>query len=329
MTVSVSRRVRTGIAAALLVVLLLVGGMILRFVQNTQTTVIPAGMPSGELVFAADGDGTWDVILLDAAGKITNLTTGSPGNDYFSSWDFKAERLNFISDRTGELGPTQIEPDGSGLRNLSVFDAVTTLFFEGRLDWDPSWSPDGKQLLWSSLRDLNLELYSSANTPGAPVTRLTNTPARDWFGAWSPDGSRIVFTSDRGGSEDLYIMQADGSNLRQITTDPAVDTQPMWSLDGTMLLFVSERENLLSTGIVDLYLVAPDGDEATVRKLGVDELFEGDPLWSADGQSVVYVSNQGGRWSLYQRDAAGGNVRRLTDGTYNALFPAWRPRTGG
>lgn len=328
MSSTAAQRRRTGIAVVVLLLLGVVGVLMIRFIQNTQTTEIPNGTPSGEVAFISDMAGDWHVILMDASGYLHNLTADTPGNDYFVSWDFKAERLNFISDRTGELGPTQIQPDGSGLRNLSVLDAVTTLFFEGRLDWDPSWSPDGTQLLWSSLRDLNLELYTSANTTDAPVTRLTNTPARDWFGAWSPDGTQIAFTSDRSGNEDIYIMNADGSNLRQITTDPAVDTQPMWSLDGKTLLFVSERENLLSSGMIDFYLVAPDGDETTVRKLQEGEIFEGDPLWSADGQSVIYVSNSDGRWSLYQRDADGGNVRRLTDGYYNALFPAWRPETG-
>jgi Tol biopolymer transport system component len=311
-------------------VLLAVAAGVVRFLQTARTTVIPAGTPSGELIFAGDRDrtedSTWDVMLLNPAGAVRNLTAGSPGNDYFISWDFKSERLNFISDRTGALGPTQIEPDGTGLRSLSVLDAVTTLFFEGRLDWDPSWSPDNKHLLWSSLRDLNLELYTSDNTPGATVTRLTDTPARDWFPAWSPDGKQIAFTSDRTGNEDLYVINADGSGLHQITTNEAIDTQPMWSLDGKTLMFVSERQNFLSTGIVDFYLIASDGEESDVKPLAQGEVFEGDPLWSPDGKSLVYISNQGGKWSLYQRDIASGSDHRLTDESYNALFPAWRPQ---
>ncbi|MBC8100029.1 MAG: PD40 domain-containing protein [Armatimonadetes bacterium] len=309
--------IMTGISAVLLT----------RFFQATQNTAIPTGTPSGEIAFISNRTGTWDVYLLDAAGTLTNLTTEvDSAHDYFASWDFKAERINFISNRgEEELVPTQVQPDGTGLRALGVFDAVTTLFFEGRLDWDPSWSPDGgARVVWSSLRDFNLEIYA-ANSAGGDPTRLTNTPARDWFAAWSPDGKRIAFTSDRAGNEDIYMMDADGGNLRQITTNPADDIHPSWSLDGESLLFVSERDNALATGTLDQFIVPADGDESAVRTLNAGEVFEGDPLWSADGATLVYVSNRDGQWHVYQRQADGSDTRRLTDGMGDHLFPVWRP----
>ncbi len=309
-----------------LVLLILGGGAAAFLLLSLRGGTIPSGTPSGTLSFISSRGENWDIYLLDANGTLSNLTAGDPFDDYFSSWDFASARINFLSYRAGEIGPTQVQPDGGGLRSLGILDAVTTMFFEGRLDWDPAWSADGAQVAWSSLRDLNLELYAAPNAPDAPPQRLTSHPARDWFAAWSPDGAQLAFASDRAGAEDIYLMNADGTNLRQLTTHPANDVHPVWSLDGQRLLFVSERVQLLDTGLLDLYVIeALNSDTSTVRALGADEVFEGDPTWSADGREMVYMSNVDGTWSLYLRDEASGEVRRLTDAAADDLFPVWRP----
>lgn len=285
---------------------------------------IPSGVPSGELAFLSNRGGMWDVWLIDAAGELRNLT-GDDYPDYFASWDFASERINFLTPRTGALGPAQVYPDGSNLRALSLVEAVSTLFFEGRVDWDPAWSPGGRRVLWASLRDFNLELYVADNTPDAPPQRLTADAGRDWFGAWSPDGTRIAFASDRNGNEDIYVMNADGSDLRALTDHPADDVHPVWSLDGEALLFVSERDAALAGGQLRLYVLNPDDATPQARPLADNEGFAGDPTISADGREIVYMAREAGRWSLFVMNADGGGVRRITDGQGDDLFPVWRP----
>lgn len=326
MTPPKNRRIRARIIASL--ILILISGVILliaRFAQQTQTTRIPSGVPTGEIAYISDQAGTWDLYLLRADGQTVRLTPAEDGfHDYFVSWDFAAERLNFLTSRTGEMGPGQVQPDASGLRTLSILQAVSTLFFEGRIDWDPAWSPDGRRVVWSSLRDLNLELYLG-DADGANITRLTSHGGRDWFASWSPDGTQIAFNSDREGDENIYLINADGTNLRQLTAHPADDFHAMWSMDGSMLLFVSERDVELTSGELRLYRVPVTGSEAEVQPFGADQVFTGDPLWARDGQSLITLSNQEGRWSLYQQDLDGGNLRRLTAPEVDSLFPAWRP----
>lgn len=312
-------RWRVVLILSVLVVVLVSGWLIWR---NLTRTVIPFGQVLGEVAFIQRNT-NWDIAILSADGFYT-VTDGDAWDDYFASFDFRGERINFLSLRAGELGPTQVQPDRSGLRTLGVVDAVTTMVFEGRFDWDASWSPDGTKLLWSSLRDLNLELYVADNQPNAAPLRLTNHPARDWFASWSPDGTRIAFASDRAGNEDIYVMDADGANLRQLTNHPANDIFPVWSLDGETLLFVSERDTPLGNGSLTLYLLDPDADSPTPAALGQTR-FEGDPTYSPDGREVVFMSNRDGDWSLYSMDADGGNLRRLTDTTTDELFPVWRP----
>ncbi len=320
--------------ALLVTILIIIAAAALMWSQFSAPVEIPTGTPSGEIAFISDASGTWDVYLLKPDGTQVNLTADSESGagDFFASWDFAAERINILTDRTGEIGPAQINPESGTVQTLSLTDAITTLFFEGRLDWDPSWSTesaDGVRVVWSSLRDFNLELYTASAQNPDDLTRLTDHPARDWFASWSPDGTQIAFTSDRAGNEDIYLINADGSALRQVTTHPADDIHPAWSLDGQSLLFVSERDRPLSGEVMPLYIVPIQaleaGDaEAQVRPFSPDEIFEGDPVWSANGRTVVFMRYQDGIWSLYQRDGD-NSERRLTGPDLNALFPVWKP----
>ena len=72
-------------------------------------------------------------------------------------------------------------------------------------DWSPSWSPDGKRIVFSSGRDGNREIYVM-DADGRNQLNLTNSPQGDYSPSWSPDGERIVFSSAR----EIYVMDADG-----------------------------------------------------------------------------------------------------------------------
>lgn len=319
-------RLRLFLSAILIAVLALVLAVISLLQRSPQ---IPTGTPTGEVVYAGNISGSWDLYALEPSGAVRRLTDGLAG-DYFPSWSFDSAMLNFLSGRTGEIGPTQVRPDGSGLRSLSLVDAVTTVVFEGRLDWDPRWTPDGAALAFTSLRDFNLEVYAM-DASGENVRRLTRSGARDWFPAWSTDGTRLAFSSDREGGEDVYVIDADGDNLRRLTDDPADDLYPVWSLDGARIAFVTERENRLVDGSVDLFVMNPDGSDQ--RRLEPGEIFEGGLALSPDGAQLVYISNREGRWHLYALDAACAatpancpdGVRRLTTDDADHLFPVWRP----
>jgi len=316
-----SKRGLLGVVGLALAALLAVGGFFVW--QQMQGNPIPAGTPSGELAFMSNRSGKWELYLIDTQGQIVSLTApGDDVHDYFPSWSFSGDMVNFLTSRAGEMGPGQVRPDGSELRTLGITEAVMSVFLAGRLDWDPAWSPDGQRLGWASLRDLNLEIYV-AGADGSDQRRLTNDPGRDWFLSWSPDGTRITFSSDRDGVENIYAIDPDGENMQQLTDSPGNDLRPVWSLDGETLLFVSERDVSLTTGQLDLFLMNPDGSDQ--RRFGPDDVFSGGAVHSADGQQIAYISNEEGGWNIYVMDADGSNVRRITDGDHDDLFPVWRP----
>ena len=94
-------------------------------------------------------------------------------------------------------------------------------------DWDPSWSPDGERIAFSSDRDGNFEIYVM-DADGQNPRRLTKNPRHDFSPSWSPDGDRIAFVSNREGNFEIHVIDTDGGNLRNLTNNAAMDSSPAW-----------------------------------------------------------------------------------------------------
>jgi Tol biopolymer transport system component len=299
---------------------------------TSETESLAQITPPSDLAFISNRAGTWDIYLLQSDGTLLNLTPEGTAQDYFASWALDGAQINFLANRLSadELGPSQVQADGSELRSLDIVSAILTLFSEQRFDWDANWSPDGTRILWSSLRDLNLELYTiplDSDFTLNNATRLTSGGARDWFGSWSPDGASIAFNSDRNGNEDLFIVPAEGGDAVQLTDSEWDEIHPMFAWSGESIAYVYDEEDILLTGDINLWLMNPDGTD----KRPLDEPFLGDPVWSPDGSVVALISNEtsadnpDGLWQIYLHSADGERLGRISlpDGDY--LFPVWRP----
>ncbi len=120
-------------------------------------------------------------------------------------------KIVFHSDRDGNREIYTMNSDGSN---------ITRLTFNKADDVMPTWSPNGQQIAFDSNRDGNDEIYVM-NADGTNQRRLTHHPGWEVDPDWSPDGSQIVFMSDRHGGTGLplniFVMEADGGNVRQVT----------------------------------------------------------------------------------------------------------------
>jgi tricorn protease-like protein len=112
----------------------------------------------------------------------------------------------------------------------------------------PSYSSDGRRIVFGSTRDENYEIYVM-NADGSDVRRLTTSPTMDVRPEFSPDDKRICFTSNRDGNYEIYMMNADGSNQIRLTHSDERDDYATWHPSGKSLAIISER-----AGKHDLYL---------------------------------------------------------------------------
>ena len=148
---------------------------------------------------------------------------------YSAAWSPNAQTLA-ISALTGEpprAGLFVLPANGKGELRLLIVDA-----------WTPSWSPDGKKIAFTLEHPRGHWSIHVAKIDGTGDVRLTDEGVDSGSPAWSPDGKRIAFDKFTGveGRQQVFVMNADGSNVRPITTSTAWSCEhPAWSPDGTEL----------------------------------------------------------------------------------------------
>jgi uncharacterized protein YjdB len=175
------------------------------------------------------------------------------------------------------------------------------------------------------------DLFLSSNRGGTPgIYQLRSTVSdtlrpvlADRFAniqpALAPDRTRIAFSSNREGSYDLYVMDADGGNLRQLTTDPGSEGEPAWTPDGTRLVYTVRRQGAPP----QLYVLRPDGRPA--QSLTTEPGGNHSPAISVDGRSLAFVSTRDGNQEIYVMAVEGGAHRRITRTVQRDSQPRFLP----
>jgi Tol biopolymer transport system component len=276
------------------------------------------------LIFQSTRDG-WpcdqEFVMSMATGEVTRVSTGTGRCTcgYFYDHD---RRVLFASTHAGgdscppkpdyskgytwAVYPTYdlwtAKPDGSDLRRLTDhpgYDAEATV------------SSDGRWILFTSKRDGDIDLYKM-HVDGTGLARLTHELGYDGGGWFSRDGKWICWRRDdlsdtaqarifrelldqdlvRPSLMNLWVMRADGSDLRQVTRLPGASFAPYFTPDGRSLIFASNWENPRGRNF-DLYLVPVAG--GTPEPVTRDPDFDGFPMFNRDGKWLVFASNRGGK----------------------------------
>jgi len=235
--------------------------------------------------------------------------------------------------------------DGSQQRKLLELDSGQ-LTFTGT-----GWSKDGQWIAFTrgSGRTPVKTAKSEADVwkmraDGSDLQNLTpNTPGFDGYPSFSGDGKQIVFRSGRNGSLDLYLLNADGSNVRRLTNDGANDLFPVFSPTANQIAFASNRDNPMAE-IFDVYLLDLDanGVPGKVRRITHDEGQHGHLQYSYDGKWLIFASERGGisdeqpiapsaqlYGELYAYRIKDGTMIRLTDNKWEEGVPSWEAPLGG
>lgn len=183
----------------------------------------------------------------------------------------------------------------------------------------PSWSPDGKRMVYSTDRGgrYNISLWDGSGK----VVSLGHDFGEDFSPRLSKDGSRIAFTRPTTGRMELYTMRADGSNPIRVIASGEGDYHPDWSPDGLTLVFASKRG-----GVGGIWLVRTDGSGLT--RLTSNPFPTGgdyNPVWSPDGSTIVFHRTSGAGAEFYQMKPDGSGLARFAAEFDVYGSPAWSP----
>ncbi|MFQ6015643.1 MAG: TolB family protein [Anaerolineae bacterium] len=208
--------------------------------RNLAYDITPVWSPDGSRVaFASDrAEGVWAVytsgIEVVPLGEEGGVQVYSPpaeeaaGGMNVAAW-LPDGRIVFVSFDDAAAGNMfTMQSDGTNLVPFTVRPPEMIVH--------PAWSPDGSQIAYVGVHDDEGEIYVM-KADGTNARRLTQNPSPGrlaagalyvGYPAWSPDGEKIAFMSLQDGNQEIYVINADGSDLTRLTDNPAVDTQPSW-----------------------------------------------------------------------------------------------------
>jgi len=299
-----------------------------RLITNTRRLVTDS-LRSGEGYFGADGshfiyqseepgstNPFYQIFLMDLATETSHRVSPGIGLTTCSWIHPTLERVMFSS--------THEDPDA--LRKQAEEIAIRESGVERPYGWD---------------YDLHYDIYQ-ADFDGSNLINLTNTPGYDAEGSYSADGSLILFASNREAYSrslsaaeqklfdddksyfmDLYLMNADGSNVRQLTFSPGYDGGPFFSPDSSRIVW---RRFNPDGNSAEIWTMKIDGSDQ--RQLTADSMVDWGPYYHPSGDYIIYSSNLLGHanFELFMIDPEGNNPPvRVTNTDGTDILPVFSP----
>ncbi|MFZ4854926.1 MAG: Tol-Pal system beta propeller repeat protein TolB [Desulfuromonadaceae bacterium] len=214
-------------------------------------------------------------------------------------------RIAYVSSQSGNKEIYVMDWDGYNPLPLTK---------NGSINLNPDFSPDGREIIFTSYKRRNPDLYRRALSSPVEVP-LSNRKGLNITGSWSPDGSKIALALSKDGDSEIYTIEKDGSRPTRLTANPALDLYPAWSPDGTQIAFVSDR-----LGKPQIFVMKASGGEA--RRLTTTGGYNVNPRWSPKGDKIAYSRMTNGGFHIFTIAADGSSESQLTTEGSNEN-PAW------
>jgi serine/threonine-protein kinase len=262
------------------------------------------------IVYQSLIDGKWRIAVKDGLNGEARRLTGGDANDFNPAFSPDGSRIAFNSDRdSGPNGAHSIYTmnlDGSDLKRITQGtgrspsyspDGSTIVFQSDREggrehlwvvpvdggearqitrgtqnDTAPNWSRDGTRIVYQSDAGGGVTHIFTVDARGGTPRQLTDGATRDNRPVWSPDGKQIAFARFENNQWNIYVMNADGSDIRKLT-DGSFNINPSWSPDGKQILFQSDREN----GQQQVFVMPAEGGPA--RRVTQLTAINASPSW--------------------------------------------------
>lgn len=287
---------------------------------------------------ADSGLGCYQMYVMDLESETARLVSTGKGATtcgYFFPGDRRV--LYSSTHAVGSECPPKPKRDGAYRWALDDYDIYSVrldgqqmqrLTSSSGYDAEATISPDGKTIVWTSVKDGDLDLYTM-NIDGTNVRRLTDDIGYDGGAFFSPDSTRIVYRAAHPrdpaevakyqdllaqrlvepGQLEIFVINADGSHKQQVTSNGASNFSPYFHPDGKRIIFSSNLETRGEGGrpSFHLYLVRDDG--TGVERLTTEGHFNSFPMFSPDGKRLVWVSDR----------------NATTPGEFNVFLADWVP----
>lgn len=290
-------------------------------------TPTPNGGGSGQIAFASDRTGVMQIWLVNAdpinpaPKQITNLQEGACQ----PTWSPDGTQLAYTSPCPEKLDTYP----GSGIYLIDIenpgeqIKVITSL--EG--DFDPAWSPDGKRIAFTSLRNQVPAIYV-INLDNLSLQKLSPTSKPDKHPSWSPSGTQIAFVRQFSSSQ-IWIMSDNGQFQNQFSPlGPLNNLWPSWSMDGQVIFYSQSSFEKFNPWLV--YRRYEDRDTSIETRIPTISSGKSGPFIqvrpSPDGSLLAYESwPDGDNHDIFIMNSNGSNIQRLTTDPGVDFGPAWRP----
>jgi TolB protein len=264
-------------------------------------------------------------------------------------------KIYFVSDRTGHKEIWSMNWDGSEQQQFTNYRSITTMpsisldgtklsfttytrgvpeievfsidpkrrlpFYNQRASMNatPSFTPDGKEVIFSSTAAGEYAQIYIANINGGNLRRLTSARAIDVEPKCNQKtGAEVVFVSGRSGPQQIYKMNIDGADITRLTDGVGEASNPSWHPDGQHIAFAWTRG--FEPGNFNLFIMDVASRELLQLTHGAGR--NENPTWSPDGRRIVFSSRRGSSTQIYTMLADGTQVKQLTT-TGNNEKPVW------
>ena len=242
------------------------GSSLVRLTDNPASDIEPDWSPDGKyIVFASDRNGNFDIYQMKADGTDLTQLTDDPANDFSPTWSPNGTVIAFMSERSGTPSIYRLYTDGAqiALFNKDNNTILTPTYAYGIVN-------QGIAFVAKTSQGESFDLYYFDDAKDN-VTKLAEGLGDMLSPDWAPNGRYIVFAANVSGSQNLFLIRPDGSNLMQLTQNDVEENKPCFSPDSNFIMYSVGQDEMSEIEIRD--------ENGAVIRVTDNDVFDGMPTW--------------------------------------------------